>query len=179
MARYEPGDIVTYHFIVYNDGRHKNIRAWTDNKDLAKMYMEFHQCKDFTIKSVTKRIEEISAITEENLHDEIRIHNILIRNTDKRKKGEETKIISIPATETECLFINDECSTFMLSRIRYSYLNTAIPYMKKKYRDGLESIFLQDIINKVCNERSSNISESVKLDQLMVLFRSLPEFFGV
>lgn len=179
MAKYEPGDMVTFYFIVHDDGRNKDIRAWTDNKELAKLYLDFHMCKNFILKSSTKTIEEMAKITEENVHDEIKIHNIIVRNPDEhRKKGHETIIVSIPATEIERSMIDEECATFMLSHIRYSYLNTAIPYMKRKYQDALSSIFLNDVINKVCNERQSRITDSVRLDQLLILFRSLPDLFG-
>lgn len=178
MAKYEPGDIVTYYFIVYNDGDHKNIQAWTDNKDLAKFYMEFHSCKHLILKSLTKRIEEIAKILEENRNDEIRICNLMVRNSGKRKKGEETKLICVPVTETESLLIQEECSTFMASAVRYSYLNSAVPYLKSKYRRGLDDIFLSDIINSTCNTRSSKMIELIHLDQLLVLFRMLPHTFG-
>lgn len=178
MAKYEPGDIVTYYFIVYDNGDRKNIQAWTDIKDLAKFYMEFHSCKHFILKSITKRIEEIAKILEENRNDEIRICNLMVKNSGKRKKGEETKLICVPLTQTESMLIQEECSSFMASAVRYSYLNSAIPYLKSKYRQGLNDIFLSDIINATCNTRSTKIIELLEMDQLIILFKMLPHTFG-
>lgn len=178
MAVYEMGDVVTYYFVVFANDENKSIKGWSDNKELVKFYMEFHNCEDMVLKSITKRIEEIVKITEENCHDEIRIYNITIRNRGKRKKGEPATIVSIPATRTESTFITEEANTFLTSNIRYSFLNSAIPYLKGKYRDALDNIFLTDVINKTCNNRDSPITEKVEMDQLILLFKSFPETFG-
>lgn len=178
MKRYEPGDRATFYFIVLEGGKTNHIQAWTDSKDLAKFYLDFHKCKNMIIKSVTKSIEEISRITEENWGDEIQICNIIIKNHNKRKKGQESKTILIPATSTEITFINEECATFMMSEINYSYLNTAIPYLKRKYKEGLDFIFLPSIVNKVCNRRDCGTTELLQFDQLMVLFKAFPDNFG-
>lgn len=178
MAKYEPGDLVTYYFVVHNDGSTKQIVGYTDNKDLAKVYIDFHACKSLTLKSVTKRIETINSITEENWNDEIGICNIVTRNRDKRRKGEEAITITIPATRTETTFIKEEEDMFMASQVRYSYLRDVIPYLKDKYIDALDDIFLTSIIAKVCDQVNRPDIQSLRLDQLMVLFRMQPDKFG-
>lgn len=177
MAKYEVGDIVTYYFIIVEDDNGKHIQAWSDNKDLVKFYLEFHNCKKFVLKTMTRTVEEISKILEENLHDEIKIHNIHIKDT-KSKNGTGYKTISIPATETEFMFINEESNTFMASRINYSFINEAIPYLKGKYRDALKNIFLTDIIKKVIHGQNPKITQMIEFDQLLILFESFPENFG-
>lgn len=179
MTRYEPGDIVTYYFIIMNDNGNKRIQAWTDRKDLAKFYYEFHNCKKFTIKKITKTIEDMRKILEENANDEIMIANINIKNNNRKsKKDSETIMVSIPATRTEMSFINEESSTFMLSQVRYSYLDSAIPYLKNKYQKALNDIFLLSIIKKVCYNKESPIVQSLDMDHLIVLYRSFPDMFG-
>lgn len=180
MAKYEHGDIVTYYFIVANNNVGGSIiQAWTDDKNLAKFYMDFHKSDNLIMKSVTKRIDDIYKILEENVHDEIKIHNITTRNVEKkRKKDPEDMRICIPATETESNFISSEVSTFMASRIRYSYLNSAIPYLKNKYKFALEDIFLPEVIDFVCNNRTPASIQHIVCDELMVLYRSFPEMFG-
>lgn len=178
MAKYEEGDIVKFYFVIKKDDKNnKIIQGWTDNKNIAKFYLEFHNCKDFTLKTMEGSIEDIYQVTEENLHDEIKLYNINVKDYDK--KGNDTvKSICIPATETEFRFVNEETNTFLLSRIRYSYINSAIPYLKNKYQEALNDIFLNDIINKVIYERRSKIVESIEFDQLMVLYRSFSDNFG-
>ena len=177
MAKYEEGDIVTYYFIIVEDGNDKRIQAWSDHKELVKYYMEFHKCKRFVLKSLTRRIEEISTILEENLHDEIKIHNVMIKD-NSGKKGKEFKTIPIPATETEFMFINEETNTYMASRINYAYLNGAIPYLKKKYKESLNGILLTDVIRKVVHGQNPKSTQMISFDQLMVLFESFPDNFG-
>lgn len=178
MGKYEPGDLVTYYFVVHDDGDTKQIVGYTDNKDLAKVYIDFHACKNLTLKSVTKRIEAINDITEENWNDEIGICNIITRNRDKRRKGEETTTITIPATRTELSFVKEEGEMFMTSHVRYSYLHDVVPYLKDKYVSALDDIFLTSIIAKVCDQVYSPNIQSIKVDQLMVLFRMQPDRFG-
>jgi len=178
MAKYQPGDIVTYHFIIKEMNGDKIIQAWTDSKEIAKFYLDFHKCKYFRVKSLTKSIEEITKILEENWNDEIRIFNIITKNRTGKHKDEEFITISIPATETEMMFIREESSTFLASRINYGYINEAIPYMKKKYQDVLQSIFLTDVIRKVIYSHKVKFAQSIQFDELMILFRAFPENFG-
>lgn len=180
MSKYENGDIVTYYFIIFEDKERdeKRIQGWTDDKSLAKIYLEFHNCKHLILKSVTKTIDEIAKILEENRNDEIQIVNINVRNREKHKKGEECVGMAIPATRTECQFINEETANFLLQDIRYSYLNTAIPYLKNKYQSALNDILLWAVIKKVCDNKENQILKYIELDQLLVLFRSFPDLFG-
>ena len=69
-------------------------------------------------------------------------------------------------------------STFLASRIDYGLINDAIPYMKKKYQNILQSVFLTDVIKKVIYSKNSNFTNSIQFDELMILFRSFPENFG-
>ena len=179
MAKYERDDIVTYYFIIMNENGNKRIQAWTDNKEYAKFYLEFHNTKNFSIKKLTKPLREMIKILEENANDEIQIApNIIIKNRDKKHKYDDFKTITIPATRMEISFINEEVATFMLSQVNYSYLDSAIPYLKNKYQRALNEIFLQSIIKKVCYQRDSKIVQSIHLDNLMILFRSFPDMFG-
>jgi len=177
MERYDRGDIATFYFIINDDGKNKAIRAWTDKKQLAEIYLDFHKCPNYRLKKVTKCIDEINEILDENNNDEIVIGNIYMKDPD-RKKG-NVKIVSIPVTQVEITFINEECETFLSSRINYSYLNGVIPYLKKKYREALTDIFLPSIIKKVVYNKNDMINQDIKFDQLMVLFRSFPDDFGM
>ena len=60
MLRYEPGDIATFYFIIKEDGNNKEIKAWSDKKQLVEFYMDFHKCPKFRLKKITKPIEVLS-----------------------------------------------------------------------------------------------------------------------
>ena len=177
MEKYDRGDIVTLYLIINDDGKNKMIRAWTDKKQLAEIYLDFHKCPKYRLKKVTKSLEEIIDVINENANDEIVIGNIYMKDHE-RKKG-NVKIVSIPVTQTEITFISEECETFLSSRINYSYLNGVIPYLKRKYREAMSDIFLPSGINKAVNNKNDKIYENIKFDQLMVLFRSFPDDFGM
>lgn len=178
MAKYESGDIVTYYFIIKENKNDKMIQGWTDNKSIANFYMEFHKVKGFRIKSITNTIDEINKILEDNWNDEIKMCNVITRNRCNHRKGEEIASIVIPATSTELAFIREEANTFMTSRINYSFINDAIPYLKNRYQDALKSIFLSDVVLKVIYNKNSKFTQLIEFDQLMILFRSFPENFG-
>lgn len=175
QSKYERGDIATFYFVIKTKDGEKIIQAWTDNKELAKMYMDFHKCTKFSIKKLTATIDEITDILNENVHDEIKIFYLNIRDP---KDEHKIKSLAVPATETEMQLVNEECNTFLSSYIDYSYMNQCIPYLKKKYKQALKDIFLLDTINKVLHERRSVFSDTVLLDQLMVLYTCYEENFG-
>lgn len=173
--KYDDGDMVTYYFVVNDDGRNKMIQGWTDDKNLAKSYMDLHKCKNYKLKTITKPFEEISAILEDNQHDEIQIKNILIRNP---KKHNRAKYIPTPITDTEWRYINEECRTLLSSMVNYAFLDTAIPYLKKKYKDDLKNILLIDSIGVTIHGKRSPVLERISLDQMIVLLYSFKDNFG-
>lgn len=178
MAKYDEDDIATYYFVIVEDNNGKRIQAWSDSKGLVKYYTEFHKCKNFKIKSLTRSLREISSILEENLHDEIVIANLIVRNRNRGKNDRECKTVQLPLTKTELTYIDSEINTSMASRINYSYLNEGISYMKDKYKKALKDIFLLDVINAEIYGKRSKIVQSLMYDQLMVLLYSFPDNFG-
>jgi len=174
----EGDDIVTYYFIIHHDRDIKRIAGWTSKKKLAEAYMKFHNCPDFELKKVTRTLDEIYKITqEENLHDEIGISHIYTRNR-KKDRSDELKIIIIPATKSEMNLVKTECDTLFAGRIDYTCIDRAFPYLKKKYREALEILFLGSILRKAIHNRSDKYNSVIEFDQLMVLFKSLNSSFG-
>jgi hypothetical protein len=179
MSKYQAGDIATFYFVIKEMDGNKIIQGWTDNRELAKFYMEFHKCKHFKLKSMTSSIEDIRKVTEENWNDEIKIYHIITRNRNrKNSKDDYVTTISVPATETECMFIRDEINTLLSSQINYSYINDALPYLKNKYQEALKSIFLTDMIKKAIYSQNTPIVQSIEFDHLLILYKSFPENFG-
>lgn len=177
MKKYDLEDHVTFYFIILDDGRNSIVKAWTDQKEYAKAYLEFHKCKNFHLKVVNNTFREILPFINENTNDEIGLVHMIVRNP-KPKKGAMTKIIMVPLTTTENTFVNEEVNTFLASRINYTYAFEAMPYLKKKYQKALEDIFFKDVVHHVTGDLSSPFVESVELDELLILFRSFPDWFG-
>ena len=173
MRAYERGDMVTMYVIIHHvDKQGSIIKAWTDDKDLAKIYMEFHQCKDFKLKRITRPIDQLMELINENNHDEISIINLTTRIRNKQKT------ISVPLTDTERMFIQEEINTFFSSMINYSYLYETIPYLKNKYQRALQQLFLNDILKHVIANKPSAIAKHLEMDELKVLYRSFENSFG-
>ncbi len=179
MNNYDADDRVTVYFIVYNEFGEKIIRAWSDNKDYAKAYMDFHKCKNYKMKSLTDTWRNVVNIVNENINDEIELVNINVKNDKKHKLGQECKLMVVPITTTERILINDESVTFMATRVDYSFIEEAFYYLKDKHQKALKSIYLKNVMDKVIHEKQSKFTDYVQMDELKVLFRSFPEHFGV
>ncbi len=173
--KYESGDIVTYYFIINDDGKNKLIQGWTDNKSLAKFYLKFHKCKRFSMKILTKTIEDISRLLEENNNDEIKIMNITVRDSKNRNR---VKYISVPMTSTEFMFVNEECKSLMASVVNYAFIESAIPYLKNSYKKDLKMILLLDSIESNIHQKTSAIIKEMEFDQMVALLQLFPDNFG-
>lgn len=173
MKRYEEDDVMTCYFVVDDRGDCKTIRGWTDDKEYAKLYMDFHKCKSYKLKKMTDTFREVVKVIEENANDEITIYNMNTKNA----KG-KSKAITVPLTETEHTLINEEANTFISSRVNYGYINEAYYYLKGKYRKGLKMILLEDIMKNVVYSKNTKLVLSLEIDDLMVLFHSLSDQFG-
>jgi len=179
MSKYQSGDIATFYFVINHLDGKKIIQGWTDNKDLAKFYMEFHKCRTFEMKAITRPIDEIQKLCEENWNDEIKLFHIMTRNRNKKKKNDsETVMISIPSTESEFKYVRDESVNFVSTNVNYGLINDAIPYLKPKYQKILQSILLTDIIKKVIYNQQNRIADMIEIDQLVILFNTFTECFG-
>ena len=179
MAKYEDDEVITYYFIIKEDDFGKKIiQAWTENKTLAKYYMEFHKCKDFRLKILTDTSKNISKIVEENLHDEILIYNLITKNRKKNKKGEDIVTIAVPLTSTEKKFIQDEIETLGATSVDYGCINDAMSYLKNKHQQTLQSIFLLDMIKSVVYSQNNKFVHNIEFDELMLLYKHFDYNFG-
>lgn len=177
MKRYDEDDVMTCYFVVYDDDGTKYIRAWSDDKDLIQMYLDFHKCKKYRMKKITDTFREIVKVIEENFNDEVGMFNLSTRNKGG-KKSEPTKTIVVPMTDTESMMVNEETNTYLASRINYGYINEVFSYLKPKYQKALKMIFLEDVMKKVVYEKSGRFVSNIELDELLVLYKSLPDQFG-
>lgn len=174
MNKYEEDDLMTCYFVIYEQGSSKIISAWSDNKEYAKAYIDFHKCKYYRIKKVSDTARNIMKIIEENLYDEIGMHNITTRD----KNGQPTTMV-IPMTETERNLISSEADSLLASRVNYGYINEAMYFLKDKYQKALKNILMKASIDMVVYSKPNKIINTIEIDELMVLLYTLPDKFGV
>lgn len=180
MALYEKGDIITYWFVLVEDEHGKRIIAHTDNKVLAQAYMDFHKYKGFTLKSMRDRVSEIVKITETAAINEIHLIPILTKNRNRKSKSDPVMVsVMVPITTGEHEMLKDDSSEFWNSEIPYSYLNSAIPYLKPKWRSVMDDILLTDVIKAVCHNQRAGAVSKLNVDQLMLMTRLPQQYFGV
>lgn len=178
MKKYSRGDTAKFYFIINNFNDLKHIQAWSDDKDKAEVYMQFHKCSNFRLKTVEDTIENIMILVEENLHDEITVIPIPTRDRDSKKRS-KVKDIYIPITETEIQFLNEEAQTFMATMIGYADINKDIPMLKDKYQKALNDILLIPIIYSVIHNKTIPILRAIELDYLAILYKNFPHNFGL
>lgn len=179
MAKYEKDDIVTYWFVIMKDNDDSCVQAWTDDKDLLNYYIDFHKCKLFKVKKITDTMQNIYEILNNSAHDEIGIYYVNIKNPNP-KPGKEFKTIAVPMTETESRFVQEECSTFLATKIPYSQITHMIGFLKNKYQHALEGILFIDVMRTVLAEqRPTPLLQSIMMDELRILFESFPDKFGI
>ena len=175
MAKYDNGDLATYYFVINDDGKNQMVQGWTDDKDMVKFYMDFHNCKHFKLRVLTKPFDEIAKILDENANDEIQIRNITVRHPSKRHR---VKYVAVPMTKTEFTFIEEECKSLMSGMVNYSFIDSALPYLKKKYKDDLKMTLLIESIGVTIHGKRSLIIEDIQFDQMMVFILSFHDNFG-
>jgi hypothetical protein len=178
MARYEPEDIVTYYFVIYEGYTENVIKGWTDDKDLAKFFMEFHKCKNYRLKKLTKTMKEIGGILNNNAHEEISMAEI---HTRDRKRNGEVKLIMIPMTRSELNFIQAETGNFVAGYVNYTAMYDTVQFLKNKYRRALDILLLTPIMNNVCQnevDEKHNLLQYVDFDQLAIMYKCCPHEFG-
>ena len=162
--KYQDDDLVTYYFVINDDGRNKMIQAWSDDKKMVKFYMEFHNCKRFYMKELTKTFDEITKILDENNNDEIKIFNLTTRS---KKHPHRVEYVPVPMTASEFSFIDSECKSYLSSMVNYSFISSALPYIKERYKHDLKMTMLIDIIDSVVHAKHSKLVEEIQFDQLI------------
>lgn len=175
MKHYDADDEVTFYFVIYENNGSPIIQGWSDDKEVVKSYLDFHSSKKLKMKSIKGEYKNtIVPILNESVHDEIQLVNIFIH-----KKDYGYKQVTVPMTMTESMFINSEESSYFSSRIDYTTLNAMVPFLKNKYQKVLNRIHMTDVVNQTIHSKESEFTMNTRLDQLMILVRSFPDYFGV
>ena len=58
MKTYSEGDQITIYCITFEDTRETITHAWTDDKELAKWYLKFHNSKRMKLKRNDHKYED-------------------------------------------------------------------------------------------------------------------------
>ena len=157
-----------------NDKEKNLIKAWTDNKELLKFYLDFHKCKDFKTVVIEATVADVYDIVESNLNDEIQIQNLLIRDP---KKPYKEKYLQVPITNEEKDALISEIDYWGSGRINYNLISQYYGIIKNKYRKVFDNILLTDILHSVNSGKKSKFLNKIKLDQLVLLYRTFPGCF--
>ena len=180
MKKYDDDDVVTMYFVIRrnksNPDSHGTIVGYSDNRALVESYMEFHNCKNFKLKTLHGKFDNICKILQENPHDEIVIYNITTRDPDNKFKA---KLLSIPMTVNESSVVNGETLSLMATRVDYRALGASVDFLKDKYRKALNLLHVKDAISQSQqSEHPTKFISNIDLDELVVFFRTCPEDFG-
>ena len=173
MKRYDSNDQCTAWFVIYEDHLGSRIIGYSDDKSYIDAYMQFHKCKHMRVKKITDRADHMFEIINENANDEVGIYNI-----ETRGKNNKLKQIAIPMTHTEAVFVQSESNDILASRVDYTFINEMKDYLKGKYRDAIKAIGLESVIRQVIYNKGDNFIHSLEMDDLLILFRSFPTYFG-
>ena len=84
MRKYDRDDIVVLYIITFDDGRNNSVQAWTDDKEMAKSYLEFHSSHRMKMRVIKKRLRDLMDVINQNRNDEISICNLIITKIIKR-----------------------------------------------------------------------------------------------
>ena len=173
LKKYDPDEEVTVWFVVGSNPGGDYIQAWSDNKDLAKIYMEFHNCKSYHLKKRTDTLERIVEILNENTNDEISIYNVYTRGKH------QMKLVQLPLTMVEYTHIQDEAAVFMPTKIDYAFLNDCLFLFKKRWKQALDGVMLTDVLRFVIHNQRSSIIDGLGIDEVKLLVREFPDNFGM
>lgn len=172
-------DQVTFYFITVTDPTNgeKWIKAFTDNRDLANFYLDFHHCPNLGLRKLTGTLEEIIPIVNsECRNDEIDVYHFQMR---ARKPGSDlTELVSVPATQQEYTQVQEQAQTFCSSKVNYHDINEVLPRLRGKYQSALATIGLLDVIGNVIRGKHTRFTREIAIDELRILVKFFPVDFG-
>jgi hypothetical protein len=155
-------DVITIYVVIKKDVAGDRIQAFSDDKDLVDVYMQFHNCSRFRVKKIKAPIRELRDMISENRYDEITISNIKTRDKNKDKMI----YVQVPITESELRLLTEETNSLCEGHIGYSVLNDIFPYLKPKYQKALSRLHLDSLILKTIHNRHDEIVDKIEIDQL-------------
>jgi hypothetical protein len=181
MQRYDLTDKVTIYFAVYIDPNTKDtsVKAYSDNKFLMETYLSFHNCKNLVLRTTTQTWEELIPIVnaDEINGRELTILRLNSRNRSNKKRG-PTEIVAVPGIDPEIMHVHDMSKDFCSAIVNYSAIQDHLTGLKRKYQEALATLGLFDVVRKTVYGQDSRFTNSVFMDEVMVLLRFFQDEFG-
>lgn len=172
-------DQVTVYFVMLKDPQHdkKIIKAYTDNKDLVKFYLEFHNCKYYSLHKLEDTYGKIVPILNENHQQEIGISYIYTRDPKRKNKDKPMKLIPVPLTTLEVDWLEELHSTSCGAMVNYHFIHDSLwPILKDKYQKALSVIGLKDaIVKEIYNNK--NVFSRIWYDDVALLSKFFQDEF--
>lgn len=176
---YDPEDDETTLYIAYVDDEKYGLKGWTQNKQLMKYFLEFHNCDKIKHKKYTDTNKNIIEFANNNMAYEIEIHRIKSQDNDGKPID-----LYVPMTSSEMSDIVDSCTYFNAHNINYNSIISAYKVLKRKYQEALNILLFMDVAKHVMDYRvfqndhnSQNKVYMIERDMLITLYRLEPELF--
>ena len=178
---HDDDEVTLYIASLYNEVYEDYVcHAFTDDKLLFELYIDFHNCKKFLITELKDTFKNFKSFINSNLHNEIYMMEGLVTvHPTKHKKIE----VVIPLTEEEKGRFRDalEIYSFTFNMDMYSDIYNLVPYIKDEYREALMDIDFDQIAGKLLNKPGARKdiwkSNNVVLDQVRFFRKVLDECF--
>lgn len=167
-------------YVIYSRELEKDcIIGWSDDKDLAKSYYEFHKCKNVYMKKLEGIYEKIYDILKDYINEQIFLK--------KLKTIDNNKIIKlvVPITVTEESLIYDQIETMCSFLVNYHDIIGWAEYLDKDYFNALNYLYLIDIARAQIygddpeHDKRINIKNFIEFDEIKLLTRLSPTTFGM
>ena len=171
---YNPdNDFVDCYFIILEDLKKglNEIVAWSANKTLIKVYLDFHGTKKLKVKKLSDYKKNINEICNAHINEEIQIGHITTAI-----KGKPV-IVMAPLTELDLTQINDFSGCFNEIEINYAMLHQLTPLLKNKYREALKTILLNEVVEAVIFPKEGLRVTNIQLDEIVLLHRLTIDLF--
>lgn len=150
------------------------IIAWSWDKELAKSYMEFHQCKQMKLTHRKGYYRDIMKSLAEYPGAELTIGYIHTLDPDSDKK--KLKEYAIPMTQNEGNLLSAERNSAGGGLVNYNRIIDMFYYLKDEYQEALAGLLFKEAYTTAKGGRT-NFGNTVKFDDLQLLLRISPDKF--
>lgn len=165
MKKYDVRDEMTCYFVYRNTGgANDEVFGWTDSKDMIDMFKSVYHNFNFRIMKRTDEWGNIVPLINENINDELVLYNL----TTQGKNGKPEKV-AVPLTLTLYARLQDMTTNFGLMDIDESIIEKLFPRIKKKYRDALNTLHFEEIMNANIHSDYSKFTTQLKMDEVKLL----------
>lgn len=185
---YDYDEMISIYLVIHEskkDTFNDDIVAWSKEKDLAKFYLQFHNCKNLKLKKYKDYPKNIlNNVINNHINTEIKLANLRTYN----EKGKETILVA-PVTDLEMTELHEFTGVFCDTLIDYRSIHKLLGYFKKKYQKALGVILLPLIVNfvlfvgeKTFTSRDkgldSYLANQITIDEIKMLYFLEEDLFG-